>query len=46
MTEESSSRAESRPQRHRISVADYHRMAEFGLLGADAPRSPRRCAAG
>ena len=37
MTEESSSRAESRPQRHRISVADYHRMAEFGLLGADAP---------
>ena len=37
MSEESSSRGEARPQRHRISVADYHRMAELGLLSADAP---------
>ncbi|MGC8518126.1 MAG: Uma2 family endonuclease [Steroidobacteraceae bacterium] len=37
MTEESSSRAEARPQRHRISVENYHRMSELGLLGPDAP---------
>jgi Uma2 family endonuclease len=37
MTEESSSRGEARPRRHRIRVEDYHRMAELGLLGTDAP---------
>ena len=37
MSEESSSRSDARPQRHRISIADYHRMGELGLLGADAP---------
>jgi len=37
MTEESSSRGEARPRRHRISVEDFHRMTELGLLGTDAP---------
>ena len=37
MTEESSSRSEARPHRHRISVQDYHRMAELGLLTAHTP---------
>jgi len=27
---------ESRPQRHRITVHDYHRMAEVGVLAPDA----------
>ena len=27
---------ESRPRRHRISVHDYHRMAEVGVLAPDA----------
>ena len=34
MTDESSIHSEDRPHRHRISVQDYHRMAEVGLLGA------------
>ena len=33
MTDEPSSHSEERPHRHRISVQDYHRMAEAGLLG-------------
>lgn len=35
MTDESSIRIEKRPHRHRISVQDYHRMAEVGLLARD-----------
>lgn len=36
MTDPSSARNEERPHRHRISVEDYHRMSEVGLLAADA----------
>ncbi len=36
MTDQSSTRSEDRPHRHRISVQDYHRMAEEGLLGTGA----------
>ncbi len=37
MTDEPRARNEDRPHRHRISVQDYHRMAEMGLLAGDAP---------
>ncbi len=36
MNDTSSSHSEERPHRHRISVEDYHRMSEVGLLAADA----------
>ncbi|MHB1872158.1 MAG: Uma2 family endonuclease [Steroidobacteraceae bacterium] len=36
MNELPSNRIEDRPHRHRISVQDYHRMTDLGLLAADA----------
>lgn len=36
MTEESTSHMEDWPHRHRISVQDYHRMSEMGLLAPGA----------
>ncbi|MGC8521980.1 MAG: Uma2 family endonuclease [Steroidobacteraceae bacterium] len=36
MIDESNVHTAEQPHRHRISVQDYHRMVEVGLLGADA----------